>query len=1090
MRRGIAVAAALLPLATAAQVRTDASLGRPAATIPGPTYSIPQAIGRVAGNNLFHSFQSFSVGYGETAVFSMAPTIANVISRVTGGEASFIRGTLRVEAGPGKPDFWLLNPAGVVFGRGAQLDVPGAFHVTTANYIRFADGELHADPAKASTFSSFSPEAFGFLGTTRAEVRFEDGAQVRSRGGVDIVAGDFTVTHAQLRGDTGDVRIVAFGARAGEVPVAGAVAGAEGAVAIRSGGSVETHASAATRGGNVGVYAGSLSLDGAGSEDFTGILALTESAAPAGAVAVAVSGEASILRGAQVATRTGSSGDAGPIRLSARNLKIEGESIEGTGVLSTSGAGTTGRPGSIDVQIAESLQVFDGGMVASNTGGAGNAGDVRVTAQDILLDGRGTDVFTGIFTKSLDYTTTGTTGSLTVDAHNNLTILGGAQISATSDGFGDSGNILVHAGTLLIDGSSTPDYATGIDSTTYVEGAGRSGDIDVRVDGKLSILYGGQIAADTYSDGNAGSVRVTARELLIDGGQSPVFTGISSDALNLGGSAGNIDVRADTAVIRYSGGIVSDTFTTGSAGSVRIVVKDLLVDGAGYDGFTGISSDTLNSSGRAGNVEIRATSIRLIDGGSIASDTYATGAAGSVLVVADSVWIEGSRPSGVASGITSSSSDAGDAGSVRVEVGGPLTIAAGGVIGTGTFSTGNAGRVSVRAGSLLIDERDARYITGLSSQTESGSTGNAGSVDVEILGDATIHGAISTATFGTGRAGSVNVRVDGDLSISATDRSLAGIYSNSVQATSGAAGDINVRVGGHLRLYAGGTISSDTYSSNDAGTVHVATNSMSIEGTSAYPFTGVSTNSWRGAGGDAGDVTVSAVGEARITQGGLIASSTLSSGNAGSVTVRAGTLVADGDGTTRPTGVTSTASAESTGNAGRIRVEATDLQLRNGATVSTTTFSPTGRAGTVEIVADRVVVDGAYEGTASAVSARSAEGASGQTGDVTISANESITLSNGGQVSIGNDSNAAEPASIVPSRIALVAPSIFLASGGSVTAQATGNVSASNIQVDARGRLAMLSGSITTEANLGNGGAISIDAGEVRLFDSRITTSV
>jgi hypothetical protein len=124
------------------------------------------------------------------------------------------------------------------------------------------------------------------------------------------------------------------------------------------------------------------------------------------------------------------------------------------------------------------------------------------------------------------------------------------------------------------------------------------------------------------------------------------------------------------------------------------------------------------------------------------------------------------------------------------------------------------------------------------------------------------------------------------------------------------------------------------------------------------------------------------------------------------------------------------------------------------------------------------------------VSARSASGASGQTGDVTINANESITLSNGGQVSIGNDSTAAAPASIAPSRISLAAPSILIASGGSVTAQATGNVSASNIQVDAPDRLAMSSGSITTEANLGNGGAIAIDAGEVRLVDSRITTSV
>jgi len=93
-------------------------------------------------------------------------------------------------------------------------------------------------------------------------------------------------------------------------------------------------------------------------------------------------------------------------------------------------------------------------------------------------------------------------------------------------------------------------------------------------------------------------------------------------------------------------------------------------------------------------------------------------------------------------------------------------------------------------------------------------------------------------------------------------------------------------------------------------------------------------------------------------------------------------------------------------------------------------------------------------------------------------------------VSIANDSTAINPAAVSPSRISLTAPSILVNPGGSVTAQSSGNVAASNIQVAARELLWLASGSITTSANLGNGGEIDITAGTARLTNSQITTSV
>ena len=74
--------------------------------------------------------------------------IRNVISRVTGGEHSDIDGALRSTI-PGA-DFFFVNPAGVMFGPNASLDVQGSFHVSTADELRFSDGAV---------FSATNPSA-------------------------------------------------------------------------------------------------------------------------------------------------------------------------------------------------------------------------------------------------------------------------------------------------------------------------------------------------------------------------------------------------------------------------------------------------------------------------------------------------------------------------------------------------------------------------------------------------------------------------------------------------------------------------------------------------------------------------------------------------------------------------------------------------------------------------------------------------------------------------------------------------------------------------------------------------------------------
>ncbi|MBP0018786.1 MAG: CHAT domain-containing protein [Cyanobacteria bacterium SBLK] len=89
--------------------------------------------------NLFHSFEQFGLLSGQSVEFLSHPQIQNILSRVVGGDPSIVNGLLEITGG--NSNFYLLNPAGIVFGTGASLNVPGDFTATTATGISF--GENH-----------------------------------------------------------------------------------------------------------------------------------------------------------------------------------------------------------------------------------------------------------------------------------------------------------------------------------------------------------------------------------------------------------------------------------------------------------------------------------------------------------------------------------------------------------------------------------------------------------------------------------------------------------------------------------------------------------------------------------------------------------------------------------------------------------------------------------------------------------------------------------------------------------------------------------------------------------------------------------
>jgi filamentous hemagglutinin family protein len=95
--------------------------------------------GAIRGSNLFHSFVDFNVGSQQQVYFANPSGITNILTRVTGNNASNILGTLGVE---GVANLFLINPNGIIFGATAQLNMGGSFIGSTATSIKMVDGSF------------------------------------------------------------------------------------------------------------------------------------------------------------------------------------------------------------------------------------------------------------------------------------------------------------------------------------------------------------------------------------------------------------------------------------------------------------------------------------------------------------------------------------------------------------------------------------------------------------------------------------------------------------------------------------------------------------------------------------------------------------------------------------------------------------------------------------------------------------------------------------------------------------------------------------------------------------------------------------
>ncbi|MEB3215864.1 MAG: filamentous hemagglutinin N-terminal domain-containing protein [Nostocales cyanobacterium 94392] len=177
----------------------------------GNTFTITG--GTQVDKNLFHSLQKFGLNENQIADFITNPGTQNVLGRITGGDASVINGLIKITGSDA--NLYLMNPAGIIFGSGARLDVPGSFTATTANGIGFSDkwfnalgnnnyAELIGEPNSfAFTMSqpgAIANDGFGNLAVkTGQNFTFIGGTVVNTRG-LSAPGGEVTV--ATVPGET------------------------------------------------------------------------------------------------------------------------------------------------------------------------------------------------------------------------------------------------------------------------------------------------------------------------------------------------------------------------------------------------------------------------------------------------------------------------------------------------------------------------------------------------------------------------------------------------------------------------------------------------------------------------------------------------------------------------------------------------------------------------------------------------------------------------------------------------------------------------------------------------------------------------
>ncbi len=451
----------------------------------------------------------------------------------------------------------------------------------------------------------------------------------------------------------------------------------------------------------------------------------------------------------------------------------------------------------------------------------------------------------------------------------------------------------------------------------------------------------------------------------------------------------------------------------------------------------------------------------------------------------------------------------GHANSLQVKPGKTLALIGGDIQLNGGILTAETGRIelgSVRDEIVNLYQANQEFVldyTGVSKFKDiqfsqqsfaSASGNNGGSIHVKGANVSLRESsAIRIQNQGLQSLGNININASESLIISGTnsDDSIASGL-RTVALSEGKAGDINVS-GKRLVLEKRGTISSNTYGTGKGGNLNVnVTESVQLSGLSPVKKQSSLITAVTYSTGDSGAVNLSTK-ELVISDGGIIGSTTLGSGNAGDVTVNASeSIKAIGISPLfQPSAINS--STIGLGNAGNLAVNTKRLNISDGARLDSST-SISGAAGSVTVNAsESVEVNGIGEGsrnpsliTSSANILNEAlrkrlglpDKPFGASGNVEINTPQ-LTVKDGGLVSVRNDGFGDG------GTLQINANSLNLDTQGRITA-ATESGEGGNIKLNLQDSLVIRRGSLINTESLGtgNGGNLNINSAVIAGFEN------
>ncbi|MEM9087265.1 MAG: S-layer family protein [Cyanobacteria bacterium P01_F01_bin.53] len=682
--------------AAAQTITTDGTLSTTVSSTDNQNFTITG--GNRAGNNLFHSFDTFSIPTGGSAVFANPTDILNIISRVSGKSTSNIDGLIQAN---GTANLFLFNPTGIVFGPDAQLNIGGSFLGSTAEILRFEGGVEFSTTVSNPLLSISAPTGLQ-LGSASKGIDVNDS-------GYRILAG------FPLRLDSSSSLQIKPGntlALVGsEITLqSGALAAPGGRVELGSvqSGTVSLATDSTTNQWSLGYdnvqTFGNLTLSDQSLLNTSDLLFGPTGPMTFGPIAFGSQGGSIQLQGHRVSLQGGSTAlvqNFGSSRTFGNILIRASEAIDLEGTISET------------IQIAgQDTNQEVGSGFATTSIGPGEGGDIALVAPQLRLVGGGSILTETFGPATSDDISLAVSDAIRFDLERADQTDSGTVFSI-SYGSGAAGDIDVSTGQLVI-------VDDGISSQNL--GLGPGGTVDVRADA-VTLTNGGNLASATLGPGAGGNVFVEANDINVIGvDPSTFFPTTITVATTNSGHAGNLTILTQQLNLQAGGRIDASTFASGSAGTVDITATDSVIVNGTVPGS--INPSLIISSaneidpalraffesqqifvptvpeGDSGDVTITTPRLSVSDNAQVTVRNDGFGDAGLVTVNADSVILTDNAA-------LSASTRQGSGGNIQLNLRESLLLRQGSKLSAEAGGIGNGGNITLNASALVaLDNSD------------------------------------------------------------------------------------------------------------------------------------------------------------------------------------------------------------------------------------------------------------------------------------------------------------------------------------------------------------------------------------------------